>query len=62
MDEATRRVRQTAKDASSNSEPADNEFLTSMRWDENDMLVPLDEQTLDERAAGVWESRRRDTD
>ena len=62
MDEATRRVRQAASDAKSDDDLAGDEFISSMRWDENDMLVPIDEQTLDERAAGVWESRRRDED
>ena len=62
MDEATRRVRDAARDASSNDDLVSDDMMSTMMWDENDMLVPIDEQTLDERSAGVWESRRRDAD
>ena len=59
MGDAARRVRQAAMDARSN-----DDLVDEMVWDENDMLVsPLDEETLDERASTqmgeMWESRRR---
>jgi hypothetical protein len=60
MGEAERLVRQAASEAASNDDLAGDGFTNLMRWDENDLLVPIDERTLDERAAGVWESRRRD--
>jgi hypothetical protein len=49
MNEATRRVQETARDASSNDDLVRDEF--EMAWDENDMLIPLDKETLDERAS-----------
>jgi len=59
MSEAARRVRQAARDARSN-----DDLVDEMMWDENDMLVPIDEETLDEQASTQmgerWESRRRD--
>ena len=60
MDEVTRRVRAAARDASSNDDLVDDPI--PMMWDEHDMPIPLDESTLDERAARVWDSRRRDAD
>lgn len=60
MSEAVRRVRQAATDASS----TDDLVSDGMMWDENDMLVPIDKETLDERASTQmgepWENRRRD--
>lgn len=62
MSEAARRVRQAAMDANSSDDLVSDDF--EMMWDENDMLIPLDEETLDERASTQmgeqWESRRRD--
>ncbi len=58
MSEAANRVREAARDASSNDD------LVGMGWDENDILQPLDEETLDEQASTqmgqMWEPRRRD--
>ena len=65
MDEAKRRVREAARDASSNDDLVSGE-MEMMMWDEHDMLVPIDKETLDERSTGQmgerWESRRRDAD
>lgn len=65
MSDAARRVRKAADDARSNDDLVRDEF-NSVSWDENDMLVPLDEETLDERASTQmgepWDSRRRDAD
>ena len=66
MSEAARRVQAAAADARSGDDLVEDEF-DSMVWDENDMLVsPLDEETLDEQAStqmgGMYESRRRDAD
>ena len=63
MDDAARRVRQAARDARSSDDLVRDDL--EMTWDENDMLVPLDEETLDEKAStqmgDMYESRRRDT-
>ena len=66
MSEAARRVRQAARDARSGDDLVRDEFEQSV-WDENDMLVsPLDEETLDEQHStqmgSMWEPRRRDAD
>ena len=62
MSQAARRVQEAARDAGSNDDLVREEF--EMEWDENDMLVPLDRETLDERASTqmgeMYESRRRD--
>jgi len=67
MDDAARRVRQAARDARSSDDLVRDDFETTWdetTWDENDMLVPLDEETLDEKAStqmgDMYESRRRD--
>lgn len=66
MSDAARRVREAAMDARSNDDLVRDEFESSMMWDENDILVPVNEETLDERASTqmgeMWESRRRDAD
>ena len=57
MSEADRRVGQAAKDARSNDD------FGQIVWDEIDMFVSLDEETLDEQAStqmGPLEPRRRD--
>jgi hypothetical protein len=66
---APRRVREAARDASSNDDLVRDE-MEAMVWDENDMLVPepldspLDEETLDEQHStqmgSMYEPRRRD--
>jgi hypothetical protein len=62
MSDASRRVDNAAREARSNDDLVDD----SMVWDDSDMLVPADEQTLDERASTqmgeMWESRRRGAD
>lgn len=62
MSDAVRRVRQAARDARSSDDLVRDDL--EMTWDENDMLVPIDEETLDEKAStqmgDQWESRRRD--
>ena len=64
MSEAARRVRAAAGDARSNDDLVRDDY--EVMWDENDMLVPLDEETLDERHSTQmgepWEPRRRDAD
>lgn len=58
MSQAAQRVQEAARDASSNDD------LVRDFWEENDILAPIDEETLDERASTqmgeMWESRRRD--
>ena len=62
MSEASRRVGEAARDASSNDDLV-GDGMDSMMW-EDDILVPLDEETLDEQASTqmgeMWGSRRRD--
>ena len=64
MRDATRRVREAARDAGSNDDLVRDEFDQPV-WDENDTLdSPLDEETLDEQASTqmgeMYEPRRRD--
>ena len=63
MSDAARRVHETARDASSSDDLVRDEFDQSV-WDERDMLVPIDEETLDEQHSTQmgepWEPRRRD--
>ena len=62
MSEASRRVGEAARDANSNDDLV-GDGMDSMMW-EDDILVPLDEETLDEQASTqmgeMWGSRRRD--
>ena len=64
MSDAARRVSQAARDARSNDDLVRDDF--EMMWDETDMLVPIDEETLDEQASTQmgerYEPRRRDAD
>ena len=61
MSEAARRVREAARDASSNDDLVDDGIEA---WGQEEPLHPLDEETLDERASTqmgeMWEPRRRD--
>ena len=64
MSDATRRVREAARDAGSNDDLVRDDFDQGV-WDENDTFdSPLDEETLDEQASTqmgeMYESRRRD--
>jgi len=43
MSQAPRRVREAARDASSS-----DDLVRDVMWDEDDMIHPLDEETLDE--------------
>jgi hypothetical protein len=58
VSDTARRVREAARDASSNDDLVD-------QWGADDPLHPLDEETLDEQASTqlgeiMWETRRRD--
>ena len=61
-DAARSRVQKAARDASSGDDLVKDEY--EVMWDENDMVVPIDEETLDERHSTQmgeqWESTRRD--
>ena len=64
MRDATRRVREAARDAGSNDDLVRDDF-DQVVWDENDMLdSPLDKNTLDEQESNqmgsMYELRRRD--
>ena len=64
MRDATRRVREAARDAGSNDDLVRDGFDQTV-GDENDMLdSPLDKETLDEEAStqmgSMYEARRRD--
>lgn len=61
MSEADRRVQQAAMDARSSDDLVSEEYAT-MVWEDDMLVSPLDEETLDERAStqmGPWEPRRR---
>jgi len=64
MSDATRRVREAARDAGSNDDLVRDDFDQGV-WDENDTFdSPLDEETLDEQAStqmgSMYDPRRRD--
>ena len=64
VDESGRKVRRAASDARSEAELS--ALRGRMLWDDDDMLLPLDEETLDERETrqmgGMrsYDQRRRD--
>ncbi len=61
MSDAPRDVKAAAADASSTDDRVRDDFI----WDENDMIHPLDEETLDERHStqmGPWGPARRDAE
>ena len=64
MDDATRRVQETAADARSNDDLVRDDFEAMIDAAEDGDAIPIDEETLDEIASTQmgpsWESRRRD--
>ncbi len=62
MRDATRRVREAARDAGSNDDLVRDEFDQGV-WDEDMLDSPLDKKTLDEQESNqmgsMYESRRR---
>ncbi len=64
MRDATRRVREAARDARSNDDLVSYDLYPKMAWDERGLDSPLDEDTLDEQASNQmgsrYEPRRQD--